>query len=618
MRTAYERRKGASVREQSTLPVGTVIQEQYIVEELLGKGNSGATYLVRDQRARDVPGGLFVLKEVVEPNKQARHQLASEGKLLRRLHHQGFPRVHRVLNNDKNNRVYVLMDYIAGQNLETLRQQQPEKLFSWSKAMTLMSPVIAAVTYLHGQRPPVIHGDIKPANIIVPEEGSGVVLVGFSMMIARDPGSTPTADQYRYRAPKQYNGGIEVQTDVYALGATFYTLVTAKLPPDATSRLAKAGDEAVDPLESVNNVVPAIPMHICRVIDQAMSLDAQRRFSSVEQFWEALWYPVEYSPPAFGILSVPYDPPAVTAPGPERAVGQATERPVPELLQAGSVPDGVEGREDPDATVRLPRPPPVVLVPDSVEEREELDVEKPPPVAPADVKEQEDLDVVKFLLRPSGGVRAPISLRKLGVLFVVLALLIGLGVGASFLSSAHGYHAAHSAIPLSRAASPASTPTSAPVASSYPILAGTYSGTIYDTDVNVSTSMSLTVSQQNQDSFSGYLRLGPLVKGSGLFGGTVDTTKILQFTVTDAAGNATLFFEGEMQSATGLSGDYYQCGPAPVQGGQCSRAPGGYGIWNVIRASSGSSSSLLQSSIAEVADSEPYSRLLGRRQDKDK
>src|SRR5260370_17940883 len=212
MRTAYERRKGASVQEQSTLPVGTVIREQYIVEGLLGKGNAGATYLVRDQRARDVPGCLFVLKEVVEPDKQARHRVASEGKFLRRLHHQGLPRVHRVLSNDKNNQVYLLMDYIAGQDLETLRQQQPEKLFSWSRAMTLMSPVIAAVTYLHGQRPPVIHGDIKPANRIVPEDASGVALVGFGMMITRDPGSTPAASQYSYRAPEQYNGGIEGQT----------------------------------------------------------------------------------------------------------------------------------------------------------------------------------------------------------------------------------------------------------------------------------------------------------------------------------------------------------------------------------------------------------------------
>src|SRR5690242_4728919 len=126
------------MQEQATLSVGTVIRGQYIVEGLLGRSGSGATYLVRDQRARDVPSNLFVLKEVVEPNKQARHRLASEGKLLRRLHHPGLPRVHQVLNDDKNKRVYWLVDYIAGQDLETLRQQQPEHLFAWPEVMHIL------------------------------------------------------------------------------------------------------------------------------------------------------------------------------------------------------------------------------------------------------------------------------------------------------------------------------------------------------------------------------------------------------------------------------------------------------------------------------------------------
>lgn len=73
----------------------------------------------------------------------------------------------------------------------------------------------------------------------------------------------------------------------------------------------------------------------------------------------------------------------------------------------------------------------------------------------------------------------------------------------------------------------------------------------------------------------------PNCKGSGPFSGTIDTAKHLQFTVTDAAGHATFFFEGAMQSATSLSGDYYQCLPGPPQRGQCSKAPGSYGIWNV-------------------------------------
>ena len=182
------------MQEQTTLRVEMVIQGQYIIENLLGRSSSGATYLVRDQHARDVPSSLFVLKEVVEPNKQARHRLVSAGKFLRRLHHPGLPRVHRVLNDDKNNRVYLLMDYIAGQDLETLRLQLHEKLFSWTEVMHIMAPVIEAMTYLHRQQPPIIHGDIKPANIIMSKEDSGVVLVDFGMMKVYNPVSTTAAE----------------------------------------------------------------------------------------------------------------------------------------------------------------------------------------------------------------------------------------------------------------------------------------------------------------------------------------------------------------------------------------------------------------------------------------
>jgi serine/threonine protein kinase len=371
------------MQEQTTLRVGIAIRGQYVIENLLGRSSYGATHLVRDQHARDASSSLFVLKEVDEANKQARHRLASAGKFLRRLHHPGLPRAHRVLNDDKNHRVYLLMDYIAGQDLETLRQQQHENLFSWTEVMHIMAPIFAAVTYLHRQQPPIIHGDIKLANIIKPKPGSGVVLVDFGMMKAGDPGFITAADRYCYRSPEQYKGSIDVQTDIYALGATFYTLVTGKIPPDAHSRLTQVGNEAMDPLEPANSVVPAIPMNIGKAIEHAMSLNAQHRFSSVEQFWEALWLILAEQPAPV------LDKPSVPTPGPERAIGQTIEKPVPELMPVVPVPESIEEQEHLEAEKLI-----VVPTPESIEERVDPDSEQPLPVVPASAREQEKLDVV--------------------------------------------------------------------------------------------------------------------------------------------------------------------------------------------------------------------------------
>jgi hypothetical protein len=60
---------------QSTLPIGTVVRDRYIIEDLLGKGGFGAVYLVRDQR---VHHNLFALKEVADPNKRERARFVFE------------------------------------------------------------------------------------------------------------------------------------------------------------------------------------------------------------------------------------------------------------------------------------------------------------------------------------------------------------------------------------------------------------------------------------------------------------------------------------------------------------------------------------------------------------
>lgn len=184
--------------------------------------------------------------------------------------------------------------------------------------------------------------------------------------------------------------------------------------------------------------------------------------------------------------------------------------------------------------------------------------------------------------------------RKLVVLLAVFVLLIGLGVSTGFGVRTLSYattleELTHHLAPLAPTFTsststpmPVSTPTSTSGPTVYPPLAGTYAGTIYDLTVNVKTSLLLTNIRQNQGEISGDLLIGSKLRGSGPFSGTIETTKHLQFTVTDAAGQPTLFFEGAIQSATSLSGDYYWCGLGPEN--PCPRAPGGYGVWSAVSA----------------------------------
>ncbi len=271
--------------EQAPLPVGAVIQGRYIVESLFGRGGFGSIYLVQDQHSKQK---RFVLAEVINPNEQERYRFTLEYVSLTAFRHQALPQVQYVFNDDKLGRTYLLMSYIEEPNLELLQLQQSEKRFPLPQVMTIIAPVINAVTYLHRQSPPLIHGNIKPA-FIIPANADRSVLV--MLGIVKEYDSTTTALHYLahgYGAPEQYREEYSARTDIYGLGATCYTLLTGIIPPDALYRSTQLGNGEIDPLKPLNEMIPTTPSFMTEAIQRAMSINAHDRFSSVQQFKQAL------------------------------------------------------------------------------------------------------------------------------------------------------------------------------------------------------------------------------------------------------------------------------------------------------------------------------------------
>ncbi|HEX6484337.1 MAG TPA: serine/threonine-protein kinase [Ktedonobacteraceae bacterium] len=536
---------------QSTLPIGTVVRNRYIVEDLLGKGGFGAVYLVRDQRVRH---NLFALKEVADPNKRERARFVFEADVLRRLDHPALPRVYYVFEDAKNDRAYMLMDYVEGPNLEILRQRQPNKRFSVQQVLSIMGPIMNAVGYLHQQQPPIIHRDIKPANIIVPTSGDSSVLVDFGIAKEYDPDSTTTAVRHAspgYGAPEQYGIGTNTRTDIYGLGATIYALLTGVVPTDAFFRTTQQGSKGIDPLEPLTQYVPDIPRHVEQAVYRAMALDGNDRFPTVEDFWQAL-----NAEPTAQPLPVP-----VVVPDP-LAHDRTTARVASSIVTPGRPPTG-------------------------------------------------DAATVTYRKQSQG------RRRRIGaLLLLLLALLIG-GVALALvlppLLSHHGnpstitptarvQHkstpspvATHKATPPpapSRSPSPARSPSPSPnPAPGYPNVAGTYNGTIVDelTSPPATASMSLSI-QQNSGNISGNFTVSQPLMGSNSFTGFVTNKSYIQFLVQGSNGNPPLLFTGTVQQNGSMSGNY--CSSV---NNQCNYGAGGHGTWSVASSSPGSGSSLVPS-----------------------
>jgi eukaryotic-like serine/threonine-protein kinase len=533
---------------QVNFPRGKVVRERYIVEELLGKGGFGAVYRVRDRRVRS---NVFALKEVVDPNGYERDRLAFECEILKRLDHPSLPRVYRVFEDERNNRFYMLMDYIEGSNLDKLRQRQPEKRFSVSQVIKIMAPIAEAITYLHTQQPPIIHRDIKPSNIIVSPACDGAVLVDFGIAKEYDQDSTTTAVRHcspGYGAPEHYARGTNTRTDIYGLAATFYTLLTGKVPIDALYRMTQLGSRHDDPLEPANALLPTIPQHIADVIQQAMAINSNDRFATIEEFWQALTlYPIEDDEPEPFLVGV----------DDAHGVAEVLTPAVRTTSAARGIPlvhiERVRGRL-PTALAALVL---VALIAGGL---------------------------FSLIAWPrnglSGGSTSVDAVSLKDVRSTALARATASGAHATATSKTEATQPVTPTTQPSHTATPATTPVT-----SYPTLSQSYSGNISDKYTSPPTNSSMTLSQiqQNGSVISGYFSVGPGLIGSGGFSGTVSTNNKLQFLVP---GNsiAPLFFEGQVRSDGSIAGTY-----CSQLNGVCSQAAGGFGTWNVSASGTGTS-----------------------------
>lgn len=254
-----------------TLAAGTILENRYCIERLLGQGGMGAVYCAFDTHLQqtvaikeNTVAGPGAPPEVIET---ARKQFEREALVLARLRHPNLPRVidHFVSPNGNQ---YLVMDFIEGQDLAQIVSRSgpvPEaQAFAW------IVQVCSALEYLHSQQPPVIHRDIKPQNIRITPQGQ-VYLVDFGIAKIGGVSSKTTTGALGvtpgFSPPEQYAmGGTDARSDIYALGATFYALLTGRVPPE--SILLQGGEAYLLPPHQLNaSVSPAVQQAILKAMD---------------------------------------------------------------------------------------------------------------------------------------------------------------------------------------------------------------------------------------------------------------------------------------------------------------------------------------------------------------
>jgi serine/threonine protein kinase len=249
-------------------PVGSVIRSRYSVESLLGQGGFGAVYKGKDITL-DVP---VALKMLFDSSQDSVNQFHLEAKILAQLHHPGLPRVTDFFSMNSNH--FLVMDYIDGQDLESLTNSRP---LSIDLILDWIIQVLDTLEYVHIND--VIHRDIKPGNIRINTFNKamlvdfGIAKTGSRLMTA--PGARGSFTPY-FAPPEQcqISGLTTPSSDIYSVGATLYYLLTRTLPPDGVSRLM--GSKLVLPKNFNNN----IKNELCDIIVKSIAIEPRDRYQN--------------------------------------------------------------------------------------------------------------------------------------------------------------------------------------------------------------------------------------------------------------------------------------------------------------------------------------------------
>ncbi|MBV9021847.1 MAG: protein kinase [Chloroflexi bacterium] len=281
----------------AALTPGTTIGGQYVVHSLINSGGFGAIY-----RGVDTGEGnrLCAIKELDGVTPVVRRRALMEASVLLTIRSKHLPEVYDAF--EAHGRFYLVMQLIEGQNLlQLLKGRVPQGLLGEQQPHTMQQgpctvqevlgwllPIIEVLQELHSRRPPVLHRDIKPANIILTPHQMAV-LVDFGLSKLYDPySSTQTmtrAVSGGFSPIEQYTGKTSPQSDIYAMAATFYLLLTNRLPPPAITRQTR--DELIAP----RLLNPALSPKIEYALVKALSVDAHQRYQSMSEFAQALREP---------------------------------------------------------------------------------------------------------------------------------------------------------------------------------------------------------------------------------------------------------------------------------------------------------------------------------------
>ncbi len=269
----------------------TMLKNRYRIAGPIGQGGMGAVYRAEDTL---LPGRICAIKEIapdpeINPDMltKLQEQFRQEASVLARLDHPNLPKVSDYFTY--KGREYLVMDFVPGHDLHEILEeaQKANRFLEEEQVLGWADQLCSALSYLHNQDPPILHRDIKPSNIKLTPSGL-IKLVDFGLvkLLTNDEARTVTVVQGQgtaaYTPLEQYGGDdihTDIRSDIYALGATLYHLLTGRPPLTARERFLRP--EALAYPHTIN---PKISPAVEYAILSALALHPDKRPADIATF----------------------------------------------------------------------------------------------------------------------------------------------------------------------------------------------------------------------------------------------------------------------------------------------------------------------------------------------
>ncbi len=257
---------------------------RYSLEREIGRGGMGIVFLARDV-ALDRLVAIKLLPPALAADAARRTRFLDEARMAARMSHPHIVPIHAV--EERDGLVFFVMTYVAGETLgERLRRTGPLPV---DEGARVLQEVAWALGHAHARG--TIHRDVKPDNVLL-EQGSDRALVvdfGIGRITAGTERDAELVGTPHYMSPEQATGEpADARSDIYALGATAYTVLTGRPPFEGSSASAVLARHVSDTPDALCDVNPSVSASLGGVIERCLAKRPQDRYGSADEVAEAI------------------------------------------------------------------------------------------------------------------------------------------------------------------------------------------------------------------------------------------------------------------------------------------------------------------------------------------